>query len=117
MMTQTAPRVLLLIWVAIVASPLAWSASLVTMFWLTHPVCQGLPRSVLIVSGGLCAVVALAGALAAARGLKRVPEAPIEDSGDVPLFLLRLALWSGFMFALVIALSLVPTALLTPCPV
>jgi hypothetical protein len=33
------------------------------------------------------------------------------------VFLLRMALWGGLMFALVIALSLVPTALLTPCPV
>jgi hypothetical protein len=117
MTARTAPRVLAFIWVAVLASPFAWAASLATMFWLTHPVCQGMSRSVLIASGILCAIVALAGALAAARELKRVPGAPVDDSSDVPLFLLRLALWGGFMFALVIALSLVPTALLTPCPV
>jgi hypothetical protein len=71
----------------------------------------------LVLAGSLCAAVALAGALAAHSALKRVPSAPVEDSSDVPLFLLRLALWSGFMFALVIALSLVPTAQLTPSPV
>lgn len=117
MTARTAARVLVFIWVAVLASPLAWATSLVMMFWLTHPVCQGLSRSVLIASGSLCAVVALAGALAAVRALKRVPGAAVEDSSDVPVFLLRLALWSGLMFALVIALSLVPTALLTPCPV
>ena len=117
MTARTAPRVLVFIWVTVLASPLAWATSLVTMFWLTHPVCQGLSRSVLITSGCLCALVALAGGLAAGRALKRVPSPSTDDSGDVPMFLLRLALWSGFMFALVIALSLVPTALLTPCPV
>jgi len=117
MTARAAPRVLVLIWVTVLASPLAWATSLVTMFWLTHPVCQGLSRSVLIVAGSLCALVALAGALAADRALKRVPGRHVEESGDVPVFLLRMALWGGFMFALVIALSLVPTALLTPCPV
>lgn len=117
MTARTAPRVLTFIWIAVLVSPLAWAASLGTMFWLTHPVCQGMSRSVLIASGSVCAVIALAGALAAARELRRIPGAPVDDSGDVPLFLLRLALWGGFMFALVIALSLVPTALLTPCPV
>ena len=117
MTVRTAPRVLALIWMAVLASPFAWAASLATMFWLTHPVCQGMSRSVLILSGSLCTVIALAGALGAARELKRAPRPPLEDSSDVPLFLLRMALWGGFMFALVIALSLVPTALLTPCPV
>ena len=117
MTALTAPRVLVFIWVTVLVSPLAWATSLVTMFWLTHPVCQGLPRSVLIVSGSLCALVAAASALAADRGLKRAPGRSTDDSGDVPVFLLRLARWGGWMFALVIALSLVPTALLKPCPV
>jgi hypothetical protein len=117
MTSRIAPRILLFIWLMVLGSPLAWAVSLVTMFWLTHPVCQGLSRAVLAFSGGLCGLVALAGAIAAAQVLKRVPERTSEDSGDVPVFLLRLAMWGGLMFALVIALSLVPAGLLTPCPV
>ena len=117
MTSKVGPRVLVFIWLAVLASPIAWAASLVTMFWLTHPVCQGLSRSVLTLSGTGCVVVALAGTLAAGRALKRGSARAAEDSEDVLVFLLRLALWSGLVFALVITLSLVPTALLTPCPV
>jgi hypothetical protein len=117
MASRSAPRVLVFIWLTVLGSPIAWAASLVTMFWLTHPVCQGLPRSALVASGVVCALVALAGAIAAGRALKRAPTRSAEDADDVAVFLLRLALWGGLMFALVITLSLVPTTLLTPCPV
>jgi hypothetical protein len=116
-MVNSTSRVLLYIWLALLASPLAWGASLTAMFWLTHPVCQGgLPRLALVVTGVACAVVALLGSVLSAHWLKRAPSRPIEDSGDALVFLMRIGLWGGLIFALVIGLSLVPTALLTPCP-
>ncbi len=111
------PRSFFFIWLTVLASPIAWSVSLLAMFWLTNPVCQGLSRSALTLTGVLCALVSVIGAFAAGRALNRTPKRAAEDSEDVPVFLLRLAMWGGLMFALVIALSLVPTALLTPCPV
>jgi hypothetical protein len=117
MTPQSAPRVLTFIWLTVLASPAAWAVSLVLMFWLTHPVCQGTSRSVLVLSGAVCAVIALGGSLAARHALARAPARATEDSDDVVVFLLRLALWSGLIFALVIGLSLVPAALLTPCRV
>ncbi len=116
MTSRIAPRILVFIWLAVLASPIAWGASLVTMFWLTHPVCQGLSRSVLTGVGMLCALLALAGAIAAGRGLRRASGLRADDE-EVGRFLLRLAMWGGLIFTLVIVLSLVPTALLTPCPV
>ena len=116
-MTARAARILFFIWLSVLASPIAWGASLITMFWLTHPVCQGLPRTVLIRVGVLCALIALAAAFAARRGLKRARPPLAEDADDVAVFLLGLAMWAGLLFALVIVLSLVPTVLLTPCPV
>ena len=116
-MTARTARILFFIWLSVLASPIAWGASLITMFWLTHPVCQGLPRAVLVLVGMLCALIALAAALAAGRGLKRAPARLAEEVDDVAVFLLGLAMWAGLLFALVIVLSLVPTALLTPCPV
>ncbi len=117
MSIQTAPRGLFFIWLAVVASPIAWGASLIAMSWLTHPVCQGLSRSVLILSGTLCALVALGATLGAFWRLQQARVRSAEDLDGVAVFLLRLAMWEGLIFALVIALSLIPTALLTPCPV
>lgn len=117
MNAKAAPRVLLWIWLAVLASPIAWAVSLVTMFWLTHPVCQGLPRSVLTLTGATCLIVALAGSAAGWRALCRASPRSVENSGDVPVFLFRLAFWNGLIFALVILLSLIPGSMLTPCPV
>ena len=116
-MTARTARILFFIWLSVLASPIAWGASLITMFWLTHPVCQGLPRAALTLVGMLGAFIALAAALAAGRGLKRAPARLAEDGDDVAVFLLSLAMWAGLLFALVIVLSLAGTALLTPCPV
>ncbi len=110
-------RFLVFIWAMVLASPLAWAASLVSMFWLTHPVCQGLSRSSLILTGFGCALVALTASSAAGRALRCSPGQWAEDGQEVAVLLLQLARWSGLIFALVIVLSLVPTALLTPCPV
>jgi hypothetical protein len=117
MTSRIIPHVLVWVWLAVLASPIAWAASLVSMFWLTHPVCQGLSRSVLTLAGVGCALVAVGGALSARSALRRASACSAESSDDVCVFLLRLALWSSLIFALVIGLSLVPTALLTPCPV
>jgi TRAP-type C4-dicarboxylate transport system permease small subunit len=83
------------------------------MFWLTHPVCQGWPRSSIVVVGLLCIAIAVVGGLLAWRQAKRARSAEDDISG----FLCEIALWSAAIFTLVIALSLVPAGLLTPCPV
>ncbi|HVY83290.1 MAG TPA: hypothetical protein VG994_20050 [Steroidobacteraceae bacterium] len=110
----TPPRFLWLIWSAVLLAPIAWSISLVVMFWLTDPVCQGASRTLIFAVGGACIVLAIVSGLLARGGLSRVPG---DEADDFRRFLLHLALWSSALFALVIALSIVPVALLTPCPV
>ncbi|HEU4626639.1 MAG TPA: hypothetical protein VFS52_17895 [Steroidobacteraceae bacterium] len=110
----TPPRFLWLIWSAVLLAPIAWSVSLVVMFWLTNPVCQGTSRTLIFAVGGACIVLAIVSGLLARRGLSKVPS---DDADDFRTFLLRLAAWSSALFALVIALSIVPVTLLTPCPV
>jgi hypothetical protein len=112
-MSAIVPRSLLVVWLAVMAGPVGWSVSLVVMFWLTHPVCQGRSRSSIFVVGALCIAIAAVGGLMAWRQSKRARSA----RDDVSLFLCEIAIWSAAIFALVIALSLVPAGLLTPCPV
>jgi hypothetical protein len=109
MPAQIASRPLFRVWILVLAGPLAWGTSLVTMFWLTHPVCQGHSRSMLVLTGVACVAISLAATVFATRFASTLDE--------VSRFLARLAFWGGLVFSLVIALSLVPTALLTPCPV
>jgi hypothetical protein len=108
-------RRLLLLWVAVLLGPIAWFVSLNSMFWLTHPVCQGYTRSWIFIAGGVCAALAIAAGLGAWRALARRGFPP-ERSGVEP-FMLRLAIGASAVFTLVILLSLVPGTLLTPCPV
>jgi hypothetical protein len=103
------PRPLFRVWALLLASPIAWGTSLVMMFWLTHPVCQGHSRSTLVLTGVACAAVSLSTSILATRFAGQLDE--------VSRFLARIALWGGLIFSLVIVLSLVPTAMLTPCPV
>jgi hypothetical protein len=84
------------------------------MFWLTDPVCQGVTRAVIFATGGVCLALALVSWAFARRGLHRELG---SEADDFRTFLLRLATWSSAIFALVIALSIVPVTLLTPCPV
>jgi hypothetical protein len=110
----TPPRFLWLIWIALLLAPVAWAFSLGAMFWLTDPVCQGKTRSVIFVTGGICLVLAIVSWVLARRGLRRELGG---EANDFRTFLLRVATWSSAIFALVIALSIVPVTLLTPCPV
>jgi hypothetical protein len=108
-------RLLLLVWTAVLGAPFAWAASLGAMFWLTHPVCQGMTHTAIVAVGSTCAVLA-AGAGALAHYLLRHSGATAAIPGS-GAFLLKVALGSSPMFALVILLSMVPIAMLTPCPV
>ena len=112
-MSTAAPRSLLVVWLAVMAGPIGWSVSLLVMFWLTHPVCQGSPRASIVGVGLFCIAIALIGGLLAWRQLKRAP----AQMDEISTFLCEIAVWSAAIFALVIALSLVPTGMLTPCPV
>jgi hypothetical protein len=89
--------------------------SLNSMFWLTHPVCQGYGRGWIFAAGGVCAALAIGAGIGAWRTLARHGFPP-ERSGVEP-FMLRMAIGASAIFALVILLSLVPGTLLTPCPV
>jgi hypothetical protein len=109
------PRVLLLVWSAILGAPLAWSLSLGTMFWLTHPVCQGMTHSAILIAGIICALLAAGAGILACLMLRHAGNSEaMPDSGP---FLLRMAVGASAIFTLVIVLSLVPLGLLTPCPV
>jgi hypothetical protein len=109
----TPARFLWLIWIAVLLAPTAWAASLGSMFWLTDPVCQGASHGVIFATGGGCFVLALVSCGLARIGLRRELG---SEADDFRTFLLRLATWSSAIFALVIALSIVPVTLLTPCP-
>ena len=106
---------ILWLWAGVLLGPIAWSVSLVSMFWLTHPVCQGAARGFLWATGAACALTAIAAGIGASLALARHGFPP-ERAGTAP-FLLRLAVGASAMFALVILLSMVPIAMLTPCPV
>jgi hypothetical protein len=115
MLPKHKPRVMLLIWVALLGAPLAWSLSLGTMFWLTHPVCQGMTHAAILIAGATCALLAAAAGFLARYMLGYAGQtATMTQSGP---FLLRIAVGASAIFTLVIVLSLVPLALLTPCPV
>jgi hypothetical protein len=115
MLPKTKPRMLLLLWTALLGAPTAWSLSLGTMFWLTHPVCQGMTHAAILIAGIICALLAAGAGLLARHMLRDAGEtAAMPDSGP---FLLRMAIGASAIFTLVIVLSLVPLAMLTPCPV
>jgi hypothetical protein len=105
-------RSMLLLWTGVLLAPIAWSVSLVTLFWFTNPVCQGARHGLLWATGGVCAVVALVAFFGAWVGLRRVD----EDGAGLALFMVRMALGVSAIFTLVILLSTVPIGLLTPCP-
>ena len=105
------PRALLLIWTAVLVAPIAWSISLIAMFWLTNPACLDGNRVPIVGTGVVCVLLAIGSGLLAFHGSRRYADA--AQSGR---FLLALAQGSSAIFALVIALSLVPVAMLTPCP-
>jgi hypothetical protein len=107
-------RSLVLVWTTVLLAPFAWSVSLVAMFWLTTPVCQGLAHSWLVAVGAVCVVLAIVGGVVAHRAAARWNGGVVEDPRA---FLFKLARGASAIFALVIALSIVPIALLTPCPV
>jgi hypothetical protein len=115
MLPKTEPRVLFLLWIALLGAPTAWSLSLGTMFWLTHPVCQGMTHAAILIAGVICALLAAGCGVLAHYMLRGACEtAAMPDSGP---FLLRMAMGASAIFTLVIVLSLVPLAMLTPCPV
>jgi hypothetical protein len=101
-----------LVWTVVLLGPLAWGASLTAMFWATHPVCQGASHGLIYGIGGACAVLTLSAGLLGWRSLA-VERAEHESEH----FLLQVGVGASALFALVIALSLVPISMLTPCPV
>jgi hypothetical protein len=108
-------RRILLLWVVVLLGPIAWSISLNLMLWLTQPVCRGYSQGWLWGTGGICALLAVSAGITASRQLAR-EGLPPERAGVAP-FMLRLAVGASAIFALVILLSMVPIAMLTPCPV
>jgi hypothetical protein len=113
-MARSRPRTLLKVWVAFLLGPVAWSVSLGAMFWLTNPACQRGSRAPMVVTGVVCLVLALIAGIVAWTGARRY--AHDADSSEAERFLFGMAIGGSAIFALVIALSLVPVALLSPCP-
>jgi hypothetical protein len=108
-------RQMLLLWSGVLIGPIAWAFSLTSMFWFTHPVCQGADRTVLWVTGGTCAAVSAGACVGAAVWLARARV--WRERAEIAPFMLGLGIGAGALFALVILLSMVPIAMLTPCPV
>ena len=104
-----------LLWSGVLLGPAAWSICLVSLFWLTHPVCQGGERSWLWSVAGTCLAIAVGASIVSVLALARAGFPP-ERTGIAP-FMMRLAIGMGAIFSLVILLSMVPIAMLTPCPV
>lgn len=110
------------LWLMVLLPPLAWSFNHVAILWMTHPVCQGASRGWIVQIGIVCFLLAAGAGVFAHRRLQRVARSSAAEldaswRGDFETFLLRLAMGSSPVFALVILLSMVPNALLTPCPV
>jgi F0F1-type ATP synthase membrane subunit c/vacuolar-type H+-ATPase subunit K len=106
-------RVLVLIWVAMLLAPIAWGASLAAMFWLTDVACAAQTRMPVLVTGLICVALALGSGLLAVHGSHRYAEMP--EAPQSSRFLFAMAKGGSAIFALVIALSLVPVAMLSPC--
>jgi F0F1-type ATP synthase membrane subunit c/vacuolar-type H+-ATPase subunit K len=68
----------------------------------------------LVTTGVVCLVLAVASGLIAWTGSRRY--AQDGESSQAERFLFGMAKGASAIFALVIALSLVPVALLSPCP-
>jgi hypothetical protein len=115
MLLTSRPRVLLLLWIALLGAPIAWGLSLNSMFWLTHPVCQGMSHRAILIAGVICALLSAGAGVLARLMLRRAGDTQAMP-GSGP-FLLRMAEGASAIFTLVIVLSLVPLGLLTPCPV
>lgn len=113
-MSPSRPRTLLIVWVALLLGPVAWSASLGAMFWLTDPACQSGSRVSLVSTGILCLVLSIVAGILAWGGARRY--AHEGEGSQAERFLLGMAKGASALFALVIALSLVPVAMLSPCP-
>jgi hypothetical protein len=105
---------MLLLWMGVLLGPAAWGISLATLFWLTHPVCQGGERSSLWTVGAVCLAMAVGACVVSGVSLARAGFPP-ERSGIAP-FMMRMAVGLAAIFSLVILLSMVPIAMLTPCP-
>jgi hypothetical protein len=108
-------RQIVLLWAGVLLGPIAWSISLPSMLWLTHPVCLGSGRGLLWGTGAVCALVAIGTCVVASLQLAR--HGFPHEGASVAAFMLRMAVGASAIFALVILLSMVPIAMLTPCPV
>jgi len=102
-----------LIWLVALAGPIAWFAGFFAMFWLTRPACESGSRVSMGWVGAVAAILAAAALLLAGRFVRR---APVAEAPSLR-FLSDLARWWNAIFLLVIALSLVPVFLLSPCGV
>ena len=107
-------RRLTYIWIAVLGAPIAWAASLLLMSWLTRPVCAGVSQALLTGVGASCVALAIGAGLLAWGVARRGSESPAGSA--LESFLLRIAMWMSALFTLVIALSMAPIAVLTPCP-
>ena len=103
------------IWLAVLGAPVAWAASLFLMSWLTRPVCAGSSYALVSGVGALCVALAVGSGLLAFGIMRSGSGSPTMSSMEA--FLLRLAMGMSALFTLVIGLSMVPIAILTPCPV
>lgn len=115
------PSFLLLLWTVVLLAPLAWTFSLNVMFPLTDLVCENGRRSLPMIVGLVCLVLAVAAPLLGWYSMTRLRDDPQQESESrdrvhTGRFMLVLGIGIGSLFALVIAMSIVPIFFLSPCP-
>ena len=115
------PAFLLLLWTVVLLAPLAWAFSLNVMFPLTDLVCEDGRRSLPMIVGAVCLVLALAAPVLGWYCVRRLREDSQQESESrdrvhTGHFMLVMGIGIGSLFALVIALSIVPIFFLSPCP-
>ncbi len=114
------PSFLVLLWTVVLLAPLAWTFSLNVMFPLTDLVCQDGRRWLPMTVGGICLLLAVGAPLLGWYSIGKLQDSreqrDAEDRIQTGRFMLVMGIGVGALFALVIAVSIVPIFFLSPCP-
>ena len=107
------PRHLVLMWVAALLAPFAWSAALGMMFSLTNETCMSGSRFSMLAVAFTSTVLAAAPAVLVAPWRKTVD--PDTAVGERTRLLFDLAVAGSLIFALVMVVSTIPILFLDAC--
>jgi hypothetical protein len=105
---------LTLLWIGVLAGPVAWFVELEASYALTDWVCRHGHPWLLHVTTVIAVGLAIAGIPAAARG-RRIWNERLPASGRTGAFLGTAGLWLSLLFSMAILASVLPKLLLSPC--